>query len=128
MKAVTATSIISDMAFTVGFNTPDPANAVDLFTFLGMRFQNSFEGLKCASTLGLKGAEAQPIVAVRDADGIVRNLVLAPSLKELATAGAPEILASVPIPMSTMNIAAASSVTAPAPAATKAPKKKNKKF
>ncbi|KAJ1551380.1 hypothetical protein HK405_014622, partial [Cladochytrium tenue] len=74
---VGAPSIITDSAFTIGFSTPGAANGVDLYTFLGNRFQLSWEGLGCADLVSvtyLNTTATQPILSVLDANGVTVSL------------------------------------------------------
>ncbi|KAJ3337474.1 hypothetical protein HDU93_001026 [Gonapodya sp. JEL0774] len=76
--AVNAPSIITDAKFTKGFTTPDPANGVDLYTFLGQRFAASWAGLGCdaldKNVVYLNPKVMLPIIANRDGNGVTQSL------------------------------------------------------
>src|SRR5436309_11975281 len=61
--------LVTDALFTGAANSPDPAAANSLFTFLAQRFQTTFEGplgtgLQCAA------ANQGPVQAQKDANGV----------------------------------------------------------
>ncbi|KAJ3067162.1 hypothetical protein HDU98_009624 [Podochytrium sp. JEL0797] len=58
---ITAAGYVSDMKFLVGKGSPDPANGIDLLTFLGQRFENSWMGLTCNTQIPLTGVNGQPL-------------------------------------------------------------------
>jgi len=61
--------LVTDALFTGAANSPDPAAANSLFTFLAQRFQTTFEGplgtgLQCAA------ANQGPVQAQKNANGV----------------------------------------------------------
>ncbi|KAJ3332560.1 hypothetical protein HDU93_009048 [Gonapodya sp. JEL0774] len=75
---VTATSIITDAKFTIGFMSPDTGAGVDLYTFLGQRHAASWTGLGCDTLLTkvvyLDAAQKLPIITNTNADGVTTSL------------------------------------------------------
>ncbi|KAI8616977.1 hypothetical protein BC830DRAFT_1227921 [Chytriomyces sp. MP71] len=78
MLDVTAMGYIMDIQFLIGKGTPDAANGIDLFTFLGQRFQNSWKGLTCNALITLTsptgGMALEPITANRNGNGVTVSL------------------------------------------------------
>ncbi|KAI8616974.1 hypothetical protein BC830DRAFT_1255020 [Chytriomyces sp. MP71] len=61
MLSITAPSYITTSQFLLGQNTPDPANGIDLFTFMGQRFQASWAGLTCNTLIPLTDTNGTPV-------------------------------------------------------------------
>ena len=64
--------IFLDRSLTSAFGSPDPAAATNLFTFLAMRFENSWLELNCNILL----ERDSPIVLVLDGNGVTTNASL----------------------------------------------------
>ncbi|KAI8621657.1 hypothetical protein BC830DRAFT_1076940 [Chytriomyces sp. MP71] len=120
---VAATGFITDMKFLIGQPTPDPTNGKDLFTFLGQRFQVSWQGLGCPGTVQLGNfangtAVNEPITAIRDANGVTQQVQFNSQTLQtlLMQNGGPNAEAILPASVYGVgNVTVATSLPAPAP-------------
>lgn len=67
LRTIGVTRTKLDRSLTDTTSSPDPAAASDLFTFLGMRLQQSYVNLGCEQLLG----ESNPVHLKTDANGVV---------------------------------------------------------
>ncbi|KAI9346128.1 hypothetical protein BDR26DRAFT_916576 [Obelidium mucronatum] len=61
MLDITAAGYITDLKFLIGQTSPDPANGIDLFTFLGQRFEASWMGLGRNKVIPVFDANGRPL-------------------------------------------------------------------